>query len=236
MIPDYNSNNPFVANFGEVDAYLLGLVMADGCVVYQNGCYRMSIALNIKDRDILDKLHKHYKKGSLCEYTDNSGYREQTRLFWTIYDHNIVHGLMYFEIEPRKTCLEVLPSIPIDLMPHFLRGFFDGDGYVMAKYSEKYSRNIHRMGFALNRKIGEDINKLLERELDIKPKKIRPNGKSKESFLLEWSGVKDLKKLYEYMYNNSTIYLDRKKKIFDKLYSGLIEKGDKYHYRMFEED
>lgn len=233
MRPDYNPNNPFVRNFGEVDAYLVGLVMADGCITFNNGCYKMQLALNIKDRDIIDKLYNHYKVGSVNTYRQKRGFKESEVIKWVVYDHNLVHGLMYFEIEPRKTNLEVVPSIPYELYPHFLRGFFDGDGYVHCSYNERLRRNVHKIGFAVSYEMGQDINKLFESNLGITPKKIRKNGKSEVNYMLEYSGASDLEKIYEYFYTNPLIYLDRKYEIFTKLYNGLKEKGGKHHGRIY---
>lgn len=223
----------FIENLDEYRAYLAGLVMADGCIVYQNGCFRMTLALNIKDADIIHKLHNHFKVGSICISKDSSGYKEQERIRWTVYDHNIVHGLMELSIVPRKTGIERLPSIPKELMRHFMRGFFDGDGYVMCKYNERLTRNIHRIGFALNYEMGTDINNLFKDELSITPKKLRQNGKSKVSYLLELTGANDLRLIYDYFYTDSTIFLDRKLFIYKELVDGLANKKDKYHGRIY---
>lgn len=233
MRPDYNPNNPFVKNFGEVDAYLVGLVMADGCITYNNGCYKMQLALNIKDRDIIDKLYTHYKLGSVNVYNQKSGFNESKVIKWVVYDHDLVHGLMYFEVEPRKTNLEVVPCIPKDLYPHFLRGFFDGDGSVHCSYNERIKRNVHSISFALSLEMGQTINNLFKDELGITPKKLKKNGKSDVNYVLQLSGASDLKKIYEYFYNDSTIYLDRKYEVFTKLYNGIIEKGGKHHGRVY---
>jgi intein-encoded DNA endonuclease-like protein len=233
MKPDYNSYNPFVWNFDEYGAYLLGLVMADGTIQFQNGCYRMSITLNIKDRDIIDKLYEHYKIGSISIHTDTSGFKEQERIRWAVYDHNLVHGLMYFEVEPHKTGCEVVPQIKDDMLRHFLRGFFDGDGYVHCAYSDKWSRNVHKIGFALNYAMGQSINSNFNRILGISPKKIRLNGKSKVNYMLELSGVQDLEKVYNFFYKDARISLDRKYVIFTELYKGLLRKGDSYHGRVY---
>jgi hypothetical protein len=45
--------------------------------------------------------------------------------------------------------------------------------------------------------------------------------------VIDWTSMKDLENLYIFLYKNSTIFLERKKKLFDEIID-LISKKQKY--------
>ena len=103
-----------------------------------------------------------------------------------------------------------LPSCGISysvahLFPHFLRGFFDGDGSVfLTKYN---SLNVHFVGL-LN--IIEYIREYLK-SIGIRSG-LYPCFSTDAVWELRFGNVHNVHKIYELMYKNAKLYLPRKKK------------------------
>jgi len=104
------------------------------------------------------------------------------------------HGMI-----PRKSGKEVFPeSVPEHLERHFIRGVFDGDG--ITDISRK------RSGFIGSENLLQSIIDII----DYSNIKLIKTSKS-ENIYYFLGGKKFSAYLYEYMYFNSTIWLERKK-------------------------
>lgn len=103
----------------EAKAYFLGLMYSDGSVS-KNQFY-----LKLKDEDIIIK----FKECLECDYPIR-------RVYYGGYDSYILevssqkscNNLIKWGCVPNKTKVIQLPNIKKDLLRHFIRGFFDGDG------------------------------------------------------------------------------------------------------------
>ena len=112
----------------EEKAYFLGLLYADGC----NATNRNSVILSLKedDKEILEKLNSLLQSKKPLGHT-NSG---QTTLL--ISNKHISQRLIELGCHRAKTYSLVFPSeeqVPKQLIRHFVRGYFDGDGWVGKK-------------------------------------------------------------------------------------------------------
>jgi hypothetical protein len=111
-----------------------------------------------------------------------------------------------------------LPCIEKNLIRHFIRGYFDGDGCIYStmsstksKYGKIYRYIKYEVNMIGNRSFLEAIGKELSEIL------ITYTFKKSKNTQLEYiriSGGRNLLKLYTYMYDNATIYLDRKYNIY----------------------
>ena len=99
--------------------------------------------------------------------------------------------------------LTILDRIPKHLLPHFIRGVFDGDGTIYSKYAKGKYRYYYA-GF-----IGyTSFMKFIKENVPIKfsLRNIASKGISR----IETYSKEDLLNFYDFMYTNSTIYLNRK--------------------------
>lgn len=186
----------------------MGLLTADGNIGKN---YQVSISLKRSDEGLLKEINQKLlnNSGSLCY--DNRKNKETTQL--RFFGKQICQNLQKFFIVPNKTKkLEYIYIFnnPI-LMKHYIRGLYDGDG-VCAK-----QQNYMRMGFCgYNYTFVSSFQDFLAKTIYIKKNKMFNTG---SCWQCSWGAKADLEKIYHYLYDESTIFLKRKKdKIYNYLY------------------
>lgn len=119
-------------------AYWLGFLYADGCVgSYGSHMYTIEVGLQKRDKKHLEKLknalnskHRINQKSANLIYK-NGEYIEHPVVRISFSDRYIYNALVKYGCEPNKTFIIKFPTnIPFELMSHFLRGHFDGDGCI----------------------------------------------------------------------------------------------------------
>lgn len=182
----------------EEKAYWLGFLFADGCVHdTKKGSGQVSLHLARKDAEHLEHFHKAI--GS-----QNKVHKYQTAAR-SVHCSDVMCGdLKSHGCTPRKSLtLEFPVSIPSDLKRHFLRGYFDGDGSVCLVGDRPF------VNFVGTEKFLESIRSLLS----LTPK-ARKHG---NAYILQVSSRNAVSQIDNYLYSGSTVYLARKKLIFDKI-------------------
>ena len=185
----------------EHKAYWLGFLYADGYVNLK----KIRFEFGLIDKDILEKFandigiskDKIKERQTKC----NNKYFKSYRL--TLESKKLVQDLINAGCMERKSFILKFPSfdiVPRNLMQHFIRGFYDGDGCHKAKSKTKC--------FIGTVSILDGIRKILREDTKIKGK--MNITKSRNIYYLRF-GISDTNILNEYMYNNCTIYLERKK-------------------------
>lgn len=199
----------------EAKAYFLGYMVADGYVysIRKNTeTDSMAICLNEKDIDILKYFQKELETDrpiKIQQQSNNYGDSIISRL--TVYSKKICSDLSKYGIVPNKTGNEVMPSIPNAFMKHFIRGFFDGDGTVFI------SRNYITVGFTSNENFLKNLTEFIHNELGLDIKNIYKESNTEKAYRLYYSRINEVDKIYNYLYNDATIYLERKKNKFKEL-------------------
>jgi hypothetical protein len=101
-------------------AYSLGFLVADGNV----GPGRIDFSNNnfdilLKIRETLSSTHRIYEN---INRVGHPAFR------LTIVDRDLCNSVLALGITPNKSLTAEMPRVPDELFPHFLRGYFDGDG------------------------------------------------------------------------------------------------------------
>ena len=125
----YTVNEDFFENIDtEKKAYWLGVLYADGCVMHiRNTKY---IVFSAVDKEWLEQ----YKND--ISFTGPISTEHHKKYNKDIYKVKCVSKKMYADLADkgvveRKTDILVFPEcVPDSLIPHFIRGYFDGDGSV----------------------------------------------------------------------------------------------------------
>lgn len=187
----------------ELLAYTLGLLTADGNVGKN---YLISLQLKAEDVDLLKQINTRLFKstGTIIPA------KEQFRL--SVCGKQICKNLEQYDIIPNKTySLQHLQCFEEPLMQHYLRGLYDGDG-VCAK-----NGSYLRLGYCgYNQNFVKEFQEYLVKKLNIKENKLFNTG---NSWNCSWGSKEDLFQLYNYFYQDATIFLPRKyKKLHTYLY------------------
>jgi len=193
----------------EEKAYWLGFLFADGYIRERKSGNSLEIKLSIKDRHHLEKFrnsigsnHNIVDGFNRVKYKDGVSSSHMSTL--AIYSKQLVESIKNQGIHSRKTFTIEKPNIGNDLIHHFIRGYFDGDGTV--RFVEK---KLNGTGIACaSEKFREFIiNELFDNGITIK---------HYGDIHLHIQNKVENNKFYNYIYNNATIYLERKKEIYER--------------------
>ena len=222
-VPKYTKaklNNPnmkerFFQNIDEeTKAYFLGLLISDGNVFKDNGGRQasISITLNTKDEYMLEKFKE------ILQINTSIGRDGRGCSQIAVRSDIMAKDLTKYGVVQRKSYNTYLPEISCQMMPHLIRGIFDGDGSILAKPSpNKDGRNrfLHSISFCGTHKLMEDISNYAFEHLDLKQKPTIYDYKDRQLSELKIQNIEDIQTFGNWMYNDSTIYLNRKKDIYD---------------------
>lgn len=188
----------------EEKAYWLGFLYADGNVY--NG--RMQFGLNEKDED-------HVLKFKTALSSSHSVIKDRRLRRIIIHNMDLVNDLISWGCVPRKTFYIRMPDIDLKLQHHFIRGYFDGDGSA-SLHEKQFSFRINSNTIFCNQ-IFEKIK--LETKILIGSVCREKRRESDCSFIqISTTQVNTVIKLFEWMYRDATIWLDRKRQKFvDKI-------------------
>jgi hypothetical protein len=201
----YKVNERFFDKWSSQMAYILGFTYADGNI------YKTSLAwdLQTKDLKLLVKIRK--AMGSNYPIIKRS---ESVRLRMSNRNLNIsIAGKGLIEKKAKRV---ELPKIPQEYISHFIRGFLDGDGWIV----KRNKRNEVDLGFVSgNRNFLESLSKVINKEIGISGRvreknKITSNGFKSTTYLMEYYSSKAVR-VADWLYGGLTpneIYLDRKYK------------------------
>lgn len=206
--------------FSEIDtpekAYWLGFIYADGFITKKtNGSPVFGITLG--EREPLDKLNKCLNSNKpIGIYKKVNSYSEKSIEYKLAFaSSKMVSDLEKWGCIENKTFKLKFPTfLENNLIPHFIRGYFDGDGSVFLHVQKANYKEYIMLGtqFCGIKSFLEDLAKYINAETCI----YKDRRKSTDCYRIQLeSNIKSLK-LYHYMYKNSSnLYLSRKKQKFD---------------------
>lgn len=230
----YNYNQNFFEKIDtEEKAYWLGFLYADGCITrfYRNEKLKsMSLELTLKADDVghifkfLNDLDSNVpiqdKKNKI---NDKVYYAKRVVINCT----KMCRDLIEAGCTPEKSLTLTFPSSEIvehNLINHFIRGYFDGDGMVHFSKSNVFHKNKNK-SYLQNHYSASFIGtpeflSVLKKELEsnnIKCSKIY-SGNCGKALEFRIYGFDNLKNFYSYIYNKSSVQLKRKKNVFEKAF------------------
>ena len=214
-------NESYFSNIdNEMKAYLLGFIYADGNVrIDNNNNHIFQIELQHDDKYILETIReqlqcyvkvKDFNSLTVSEklkpinkiIKDKNGRKSYTCSLQII-SEKIYNDLNKLGVTPNKTFNLTFPNtLKEDLIRHFIRGYFDGDGSITL------NNNRPRYIFYGQHNFLNSIKNILQSNLNTNDVKIFDK---KNVSMLSYASKKDTDAIYNYLYHNSNIYLTRKK-------------------------
>lgn len=208
--PDLSiSNSKYKQNgeyFEHIDtqekAYWLGFIMADGHVSPRFN--RLSIGLKRSDKEHLQKFLYDINSDRVVEdyeVTLPTSVVKMSRIIITSRD--FIKPLLDLGFTNQKSLKEFIPEIPSNLVRHFIRGYFDGDGSLYFKEKPRKRRKVSILG-------GQEYLQNLKKEIqDREDILCSVKNKNKDLFYLNIDD-NHCSLFMDWIYFNSKIHLNRK--------------------------
>lgn len=130
----YSVNKKFFREWNPKMAYILGFTCADGCVHQRTLSWELSNKFP-SDKEILERFSKELNSNYLVEERLKS-YRLRINSIFLVKD------LEKLGIVPNKTKILKFPKVPNNLLRHFIRGFLDGDGWIITRVRRNGGKEI----------------------------------------------------------------------------------------------
>lgn len=211
------TNRRYIVNDGYFDvidteekAYWLGFLYADGYIRERKSGNSLEVKLSVKDRDHLLLFRKCIGSNHLIKEGQNKvkykgGISTSDMVHLAMYSSKLVNSIKKQGFHSRKTFTIEKPNIEKEMTPHFIRGYFDGDG----SFSFNKSKYIIKTQIV---SASEQFQRFIVDEL-----------KKNNIIINLYSGIKlqiqnklDNENFYNYIYGNAKIYLKRKKEKYEE--------------------
>jgi hypothetical protein len=207
----------------EEKAYIMGLLYADG----YNDTSRNSVNLSLKesDKQILEDITKIIQPDKPLQFIKIKKPNCENQYRLVIANKHISQKIAEYGCMKAKTFLVEFPSwLNEDLYNHFIRGYIDGDGWIGKKSicivgTEKFLDKISEICYS---KFGFNTYK-----------RKRHKHRNHNIYMLDFSGRKKCLQFLSWIYDDATIYLQRKmnaslnlKQIYTESSSGIQACGD----------
>lgn len=226
-IPKYSKaklNNPnmnerlFENINSEESAYFLGLLISDGNVFKDDTGRQasISITLDLKDEYMLEKFKEVVNSNTTVSH-DGRGCGQIA-----VRSNLMAKDLSKYGVIPRKSYSTYLPQVSEEWMSHLIRGIFDGDGSILAKPSpnnDGYNRFLHSISFCGTHELMTNISDYAFKKLQLNQKPTVYDYADRNLSEVKIQNIDDITKFGLWMYQNSTIFLKRKKDIFNNFLS-----------------
>lgn len=214
----------------EEKAYWLGFIFADGYVSKTGNKFELS--LKASDTSHLEKFNK-FVGGEANKVKINKVYCNNIkceRCRWNISNKHFREQLISLGCIPQKSLILQFPDESIfkskDLIRHFIRGYWDGDGCLSWRNKEHTIPSISVLGT-------EDMLEGIKRNVPgIFNYSLHLNNKENTFTYVLSADNKVAFNVTQYLYSNSTIYLQRKYetyqiycRLYEKSYRGLENKN-----------
>lgn len=198
----------------EHKAYWVGYIFADGCV---SKTKQLVFGCQKQDIDILEKIKLDFS----CTYPIRANKDGNPALMicskhlgQTLFDMGFTHNKSY-EVDFAK----IVTYIPKDLLHHFVRGMFDGDGSIRY-YNYDYAKGYqYHFGYTGLKEVCEFVAKFLK----LKTKIVRERDTN--TYTLKTANAPMIKYIYNVLYEDATIYCERKYNTFQEVLNLIHEEN-----------
>ena len=199
--------------FDEIDtsnkAYIIGLLYSDGANTsnYEKHHYCISLTLQIRDIHILEDIKRELCSDAPITIYDANVYGQIKQYCrFNICNKHMVYKLDELGVCPNKTFQINFPKwLNVDLYSHFIRGIFDGDGYICT--NKRHIQSTITGTIALC----ESISKIITDKCDVYAP-VHSLGKDRNENIktMHISGRLQVLRYLDFIYNDADLKLNRK--------------------------
>ena len=220
----YNANKNFFKdreNWTQKQSYFLGWLLSDGNITKNFSGLR--IRLQERDGRILEILKDiigysgpllYEKRNTIGDLIKKNSCSVQNRWGLCISNTEMVRELQSLGIPQNKTNRLPFPDyIKKDLIHHFLRGFYEGDGTI--SYSSTGKNNLtFDIHLIATEEFGKEVTKILKEKLNIDAKTYSKghacNNMQNGNVRIVFTGIYNGLKFFNYIYKDADYVLKRK--------------------------
>lgn len=202
--------------FKEIDvpekAYFLGLLYADGGI--HEPTNTVNLSLKYTDKETLEYLTKLVQDRPLlyCKERTGSKFKSAPQYKIVICSKQIVQDLKKHGCYQAKTyTMEFPTTVALNLMPHFIRGYMDGDGCVCKSLTDP------TVSFVGNKVFLSQFQDFLQTHQNIKLTLRDRKDYHDKICMASIVGSKRVVKFLDWIYKDSTVHFDRKFQNYLKL-------------------
>lgn len=212
----------------EEQAYWLGFIWADGHIGKTakrcSGPNRLTISQKISEKDHLDKLQDALRSDypMRVQASRNGG----MSLLLSINSRPLCARLETLGFGTKEHRTKV-PNMPHELVRHFIRGYFDGDGCLSIYEQTVGNAKVNKQEWSLtgNPELISEIRAILENEANVtNTVKTKTYKRTDKAVTLRYGKASDIEKLYAYLYEDATIHMPTKHEKFMSYFKRKSEK------------
>jgi len=214
----YSFNKNYFDNIDNQDtAYWLGFIYADGYIVsrQKHNNRALGISLAEKDKSHLEKFRKCIDGNTPIGTYRSSGYSNTKYCRLLLKDEDMIEKLISHGVLEHKTNILQPPNVDEHLVPHFIRGYFDGDGSVWKQNNDKGKNIQYSVGFTGTEELLSFVqNHLLAHNVIQRLYPLRKRKPHHTVVNFKFGGNHNSLRFLDYIYSGSNIRLDRKFEIY----------------------
>jgi hypothetical protein len=211
--------------FNKIDnankAYILGLLYSDGHV--GNGGFALWFAE--KDKELLLFIKKELNLGHPIKQRNVKGSLYAGFNISNIKIYNQLSKKYKIPSNKSKNNLDFPNYIEEIMIPHFIRGYFDGDGSIWVA-----GKSDFKSAFCGGKNYLEHLSIILKENNISSSLRYRYGQDNHNSCSLDISGSVNIGKLYHYMYNDADLFLKRKHELMFQA----AQAGERHKKRMLD--
>jgi hypothetical protein len=202
----YYVNENYFDTIGPNQAYIFGLLLADGC---NAGVSKIILGLKQSDSDVLEMIRNEIQPdkplhNASNEHARKKGWMAEDQLVLSISCKKIHDRLESLGIVRNKTKTASYPAwIDKALTRHFLRGLFDGDGWF----------GITNCSLSGAEGLLSGVSRLLKAELDVHCCVSKSNGYGDWYRELKIGGRHQVARFYEFLEAEGGLSIGRKREV-----------------------
>lgn len=194
------------AAFAVVDtpekAYWLGILITDGYVVEPGRVGSPLVGLQMIDREMAEGFRSFLGLQNPVLRIEPRDERHQVMYRTACHSHRMALDLARFGVVPRKSHQTFLPLLSEELMPHLLRGLFDGDGTASRRADGQVL-----VGLCGSERLVAEVRMWLICRLGVSDNRVHENGTIR---YVQWSHRSDVRRIAHYLYDSSGPRIARK--------------------------
>lgn len=194
----YYINHEKLNGWNQEISYILGFVLADGHIMYKTksrNANSLQIELAVYDIDILEKIKSYLDFKGPISLTK----RGTAKL--SISNTMIIEELIKKGCPAKDKTFKTkwIENIPDEYLNHFVRGIFDGDGSIYLNHNKPAFQFLGTENLLLG----------IQKNIPFPPPNIHWRGKNggPNVYVMKYRGHENF---FEWLYQDATIFLDRK--------------------------